>query len=195
MLEADGAIDPGTVGFVPPVTFDQVNAYYTEVGRWLGYASEAGHDPDFELPARTLPAKLPKWSPVEPCPRPHLAAMIATLDALRLHAEAAVHHLEKATPEADAPKLARLRGQFEGALSKANLVSGMYRPGASLALHEQVEEHAKGAIEGLYRAGQLISYLALLTEGGRSVSPARRRARPPFSVRPCPGSRGLTVGR
>ncbi|GBF04657.1 hypothetical protein DAERI_020254 [Deinococcus aerius] len=189
MLEADEAADPSTVGFVPPVTFDQVNAYYAEVGRWLGYASEAEHDPAFELPARTLPAKLPKWSPVEPCPRPHLDAMIAALDAMRLHAEAAMHNLEKTTPEADAPKLARLRGQFEGALSKANYASGMYRPGASLALHEQIEEHAKGAIEGLYRVGQLIGYPALLTEGGRSASP--RKGEAPLLHTALPGEPGF----
>ncbi|EYB66334.1 MULTISPECIES: hypothetical protein [Deinococcus] len=164
MLEADDAADPDTVGFVPPVTFDQVNAYYTEVGRWLGHASQAGHDPDFALPAGTLPARLPDWSPVEPCPRPHLDAMIAALDAMRVHAEAAMHALGKATPEADAARLTRLRGQFEGALSKANDVAGMYRPGASLVLHEQRADRGaretgqRGAVPG--RAAHQLSRAA-----------------------------------
>lgn len=191
MLAADETADPGTVGFVPPVTFDQVNAYYTEVQRWLGYASQAAHDPEFELPVGTLPARLPNWSPVEPCPRPHLDAMIAALDAMRVHAEAAMHALEKATPESDAAKLARLRGQFAEALSKAAYVSGMYRPGASLALHEQIEEQAKGAIEGLYRVGQLISYPALLVEGPRAASPKQARGKGPFLRTPLPGQTGF----
>ncbi|BDP43456.1 hypothetical protein DAETH_34250 (plasmid) [Deinococcus aetherius] len=191
MLEADEAADPGTAGFVPPVTFDQVQGYYTEVGRWLGYASQAEHDAGFDLPAGTLPARLPDWSPVEPCPRPHLDAMIAALDALRLHAEAAMHALEQGTPEADRSKLARLRGLFAEALSAANYVSGMYRPGASVALHEQIEEHAKRAIEGLYRVGQFISYPALLTEGGRAGAPRATGVKAPFHRTALPGEPGF----
>lgn len=191
MLAADEVADPGTVGFVPPVTFDQANGYFTEVPRWLGYASQAAHDPEFELPAGTLPAKLPDWSPVEPCPRPPLEAMIAALNAMRVHAEAAMHTLEQATPQGDAPKLARLRGQVAEATSKASYVSGMYRPGSSQALHEQIEEHAKGAIEGLYRVGQLISYPALLSEGPRAASPRRGQGRGPGLRTALPGESGF----
>ncbi|GAA5514370.1 hypothetical protein Dcar01_03125 [Deinococcus carri] len=193
MLEADEAADPATVGFVPPVTFDQVQGYYTGVQRWLGYASQAAHDPTFDLPPGTLPARLPDWSPVEPCPRPHLDAMIAALDAMRLHAEAAMHALEKATPEADAARLARLRGQFAEALSQASYVVGMYTPQASPALHEQIEEQAKRAIEGLYRVGQLISYPALLTEPGRtSGQSGQKSAQPgPLARTPLPGEPGF----
>lgn len=191
MLTSDETADPDTVGFVPPVTFDQVQGYYTGVQRWLGYASQAGHDPDFELPAGTLPARLPDWSPVEPCPRPHLDAMIAALDVMRLHAEAAMHALEQATPETDAARLARLKGQVAGALSRADYVSGMYAPGASLALHEQIEAHAKQAIEELYRVGQLISYPALLTGGDRAASPDGTQGKGPFPRTPLPGEPGF----
>ncbi|GAA5532669.1 hypothetical protein [Deinococcus aluminii] len=193
MLEADEAADPTTAGFVPPVTFDQVQGYYSGVQRWLGHASQAAHDPAFDLPPGTLPARLPEWSPVEPCPRPHLEAMMAALEAMRLHAEAAMHGLEQATPEADAPRLARLRGQVAEALSQAGYVSGMYTPGASLALHEQIEEQAKRATESLYRVGQLISYPALLTEPGRASTPPGRE--PPhqgtFARTPLPGEPGF----
>ncbi|MFC4425196.1 hypothetical protein [Deinococcus navajonensis] len=65
-----------------------------------------------------------------------------------------MHNLEQATPAADAPALARLRGQFAGALSTASYVAGMYRPNASLELHEQIEELVKVAIENLYRVEQ-----------------------------------------
>ncbi|EYB69814.1 hypothetical protein DEIPH_ctg001orf0025 [Deinococcus phoenicis] len=190
MLEADEAADPATAGFLPPVTFAQVQGYYTEVQRWLGHASQAAHDPEFELPPGTLPARLPEWSPVEPCPRPHLDAMIAALDALRLHAEAAMHQLERAAPEADAARLARLRGQFAEVLSQAAYVSGMYTPGASPALHEQIEDHAKRALEGLYRVGQLISYPALLTDAGRGAArgePGQNR----LPRTPLPGEKGF----
>lgn len=188
MLEADELADPDTVGFVPPVTFDQVQAYYTEVQLWLGYASQAGHDPEFDLPPGKLPARLPEWSPVEPCPRPHLDAMIAALHTLRGHAEVAMHNLEQTTPEADKPRLARLQGQFAQAMAKANYTANMYVPDASLALHEQIEEHAKRAIEDLYRVGQLISYPALLVEGGRAAtSPGKTK----LKRTPLPGEPGF----
>ncbi|MFC4425197.1 hypothetical protein [Deinococcus navajonensis] len=62
MLEADEAANPGTAGFVPPVAFDQVQGYDEQVQRWLGFASQAADDPEFDVPASTLPATLPRWS-------------------------------------------------------------------------------------------------------------------------------------
>ncbi|GGK92160.1 hypothetical protein [Deinococcus radiotolerans] len=161
MLRADEQADPATVGFVPPVTFSQVQAYYQDVQRWLAHATRAAHDPQFQ-PAAPLPAPLPDWSPVEPCPRPHLDAMIAALSAMRLHAESVMNALEKSTPEAHRSRLAGVRGLFAEAVSRAEYAERMYTPGASQALHEQVEEHAKKAVEGLYHAGQVLSYPALI---------------------------------
>lgn len=184
MLEADEQADPGTVGFVPPVTFQQVQSYYAEVQRWLAHASRAEHDPDFRLPRGSLPARLPDWSPVEPCPRPHLDALVAALRAMQLHLESAMHALEQHTPEADAPRLARLRGLFAEALAGASYALGMYAPQASAALHEQVEALAKRAVENIYRVGQLVSDPALLDAepAAREAPPAPRRAALPGEV-------------
>ncbi|MVN88905.1 hypothetical protein GO986_19365 [Deinococcus sp. HMF7620] len=190
MLAADEAADPDTVGFVPPVTYDQVEAYYQQVQRWLGYASQAEHDPEFDLPPGTLPAALPAWSPVEPCPQPHLSAMMAALEALRLHAEAAMHNLEQATPAADQAKVAKLRGQFAAAMSGAQYAASMYRPGVSTEVHEQIETKAKAAIEALYRVGQLISYPALLEERVPESAQPSRDGRP-FHRTPLPGEPGF----
>lgn len=185
LLQADETADPGTVGFVPPVTFDQAEAYYRDVQRWLAHATRAAHDPHFTLPPGTLPAKLPAWSPVEPCPRPHLDAMLAALNAMRLHVEAALHHVEQATPEADARRLARLSGEVQEALVKARYAADMFVPGASDTLHEQIETHAKQAIEALYRAGQLLGDPQLL-DPPRSAAKAQR----PPGV-PLPGQLGF----
>ena len=188
MLHADEVADPDTAGFVPPVTFGQVDAYYREVQTWMAHATRAAHDPDFTLPTGALPATLPEWSPVEPCPRPHLDAMIAALQAMQLHLEAAMQALEAHTPETDAKNLARLRGLFAQAISGAKYARDMYTPGASAALHEQIEERAKKAVEDIYRVGQLVSYPALLRE-----PPARSVGRPP-AARPqvaLPGEPGF----
>lgn len=162
MLEADEIADPDSVGFVPPVTFEQVQGYYVDVQRWLAHATRAAHDPTFDLPDNTLPASLPDWSPVEPCPRPHLDAIIAALKAMELHAGAAMNALETNTPEADKGKLGKLRGLFAQAVTQGNYVVGMYAPGASQTLHEEIEERAKKAIEDIYLIGQYLSYPDLL---------------------------------
>ncbi|WP_394650185.1 hypothetical protein [uncultured Deinococcus sp.] len=170
MLEADEADDPATAGFVPPVTYDQVQAYYTGAQRWLAHASRAGHDPSFTVP-ETLPAPLPAWSPVEPCPRAHLGAMLAALRALGLHAEAAMNELEGAAPAADQARLSRLRWQYAQAAASARYALDMYRPDAGATLHEGIETRAKAALEDFYRVGQLLSYPALL---GRAPEAPRR---------------------
>lgn len=189
MLEADEVADPDTAGFVPPVTFSQVQAYYQDVQRWMAHASRAQHDPGFDLPPGSLPAGLPAWSPVEPCPRPHLDAMIAALKAMQLHLEAAMHALETSTPEADAPKLGRLRGLYAEAVSSASYALNMYAPNASLQLHEQVEERAKAAVEQLYRVGQFVSFPALMVVPATppDIRPARL---PPTPPRPTPARPG-----
>ncbi|WP_235693027.1 hypothetical protein [Deinococcus aquaedulcis] len=70
MLAADETADPGTVGFVPPVTFDQVEAYYQQVQRWLGHASQATHDPDFDCPRAPCPLPCRPGRPWSPVPGP-----------------------------------------------------------------------------------------------------------------------------
>lgn len=178
MLEADEVADPASAGFVPPVTFDQVAAYYGQVQQWLAHASRAAHDPAFDLPRGTLPARLPDWSPVEPCPRPHLDALIAALRNMQLHLEAAMLGLEQATGPADAPRLAQLRGMVAETVMAATYATNMYAPNASQALHEQVEERAKRAVEQLYEAGQYVSCPALLTASSRAGSAGAGRPVP-----------------
>lgn len=159
MLEAGAVADPPTMGFVPPVTFGQVKAYRTEVQRRLGYAGQAAHDPGIDLPAGTLPGRRPGWSPVEPCPRARRHTLARRSGRTHLGTRCARGR----------PRLTTLQGQLAQALSRANYTASMYRPGAPLALHKQVEERAKAAIE------DLLSYPALLDKekGGQNTS-ARR---------------------
>lgn len=174
MLDADYAHQPATAYFVPRVTFDQVQAYYGQVEGWLARARQAAHDPGYRVDV-ALPASLPSWSPVEPCPRAHLEGMMAAVEAMRLHAEAALHAFENAgTPPERQGDLGRLRALAAQAASKADYVRGLYAPNASQALHERVEEHAKTAVELYYRLGQLLSMPSLLwhspTVPGREAS-------------------------
>lgn len=191
MLEADEVADPDTAGFVPPVTFNQVQGYYQQVQQWLAYASRAGHDAAFGLPYGTLPARLPDWSPVEPCPRPHIDAMMAALKAMLLHAEAAMNALETRTPASDLARLGQVRGLYAQVKSRAEYAAGMYSPGASQALHEQVEEVAKKALEELYLVGQYLSYPALMTALPIAAQPITTPPTPATQLHPWRGQTPL----
>lgn len=191
MLEADEVADPDSVGFVPPVTFEQVQGYYVDVQRWLAHATRAAHDPAFELPDGSLPAKLPDWSPVEPCPRPHLDAIIAALKAMELHAEAAMNALEKSTPAGDSEKLNRLRGLFAEAVTQGRYVVSLYTPGASQNLHEQIEERAKKATEDIYLVGQYLSYPDLLLAQPKKPASGQPGRFSGYSETPLPGQPGF----
>ena len=170
MLDADYAEQPATAYFVPRVTFDQVQAYYGQVEGWLGRARAAEGNPQYGVDV-SLPASLPSWSPVEPCPRPHLGGMLAALKAMRLHATAALHVFEgEGTPKERQADLARLRQLFGEAEAKTEYAERLYAPNATAELHERVEEHAKNAVELYYRLGQLLSMPSLL---GRNVEIGR----------------------
>lgn len=72
-MDADYAAVPRTVGYLPPVTAEQAARFLGEVE----YSSAAAHrgpaDPGFDITAdQAVPARLPAWAEVEPCPVPHL---------------------------------------------------------------------------------------------------------------------------
>lgn len=69
-LDADYRDNPATVGFVPPITADQVLRFYTPVEGWLTRAQQAHADPNFRLDV-AVPADVPAWSEVEPFPNSH----------------------------------------------------------------------------------------------------------------------------
>lgn len=60
-LEADYQGDPHTKGFVPPITADQILAFYTPVEGWLNRAQQAHLNPDYKLDM-PVPSQLPAWS-------------------------------------------------------------------------------------------------------------------------------------
>src|SRR5690242_10675980 len=77
LLDADYSSDPGTVGFVPEVTFTQAEAWLSAVEGWVSLARQARSNPDFDLTEEhALPAELPEWPDVHPCPAEHLLALL-----------------------------------------------------------------------------------------------------------------------
>jgi hypothetical protein len=155
-LDADYKNSPATVGFVPPITADQILRFYTPVEGWLTRAQQASANPNFVLDLG-VPSDLPAWSEVEPCPNSHLSGMLAAMRAVRDHAQLALTEIEQArelTPEREAQR-DRIREVFAIAQSKARYAEEMHRAEPTRDVHERVEEHVKTAIEGFYTFGQL----------------------------------------
>ncbi len=190
-LDADYRDQPATVGFVPPITADQVLRFYTPVEGWLTRAQQAHADPNYILDV-TVPADLPPWSEVEPCPNSHLHGMIEATRAIREHAQSAMNVLENAkelTPEQEKQR-GYIRGTFAAALAKARYADDMHGQNPSRDVHERMEEHLKVAIEQLFRVGQLAALPQRASQ--TTVPPAVPLSQPAAPPRlPQPGEAGF----
>lgn len=164
-LQADYAMDPSTVGYLPPVTARQVQIYFTEVEMWLRRASRAEADPGYRIDV-PLPYPLPAWAQVEPCPMAHLHAMFGACEEMVSHAEAAVSDLHALRGEHHPDDLGRIQAELAEAKSgqsyAAALQANLHAGDASQGLHERIERSIKGAVERAYLVGQLAAMPALV---------------------------------
>lgn len=120
-----------------------------------------------------------------PCPREHVTAMLDAGAALRGRAEAAMTDFRKAMPNdtgRDAVRLAGLAADAQAALAYAG---GMLSPDASQPVHAALEQSVRGAVESLYRLGQLMASPTLLDRPAPAAwmpaggDPARRPSSEP----------------
>ncbi len=164
MIDADYAAGPNTVGYLPPVTAEQVGRLLGQVESWLSRSRQAATNPDYRLADELLlPADLPDWVRVEPCPPTHLAAMTAAGRAIREHAQLAVFDLEKGgVPEERTGEFRRLRQLAAEADTAFQFADRMWQPAAGAAVHEAVEEALHRALEATYHLGQLAAMPGLI---------------------------------
>lgn len=185
-IQADYAADRSTIGFVPRVTAEQVAAFYHQVEPWVSRANQAASNPAFE-PDVHLPAELPDWVEVEPCPRAHLAAMMAAVRSIRGRAEIAVGSFEAGeVPDAHRRRFGQVRQRIADADTAADYAQQLWARDTSQELHEQIELHVKKAVEGFYLAGQMLAMPELVPAPHR-----RARSAPPIRPLPGPGSAGF----
>ena len=174
LLDADYAADAGTVGYVPPVTFDQAWTWFSTAESWLGQARQARSNPDHDLRNQLhLPAGPPAWAEVEPCPPAHLHAMMAAVPAVRAHADLAVYDLERcSTDDRRRRGVNRLRqlGAEAGAAADYAIALRSSTPGQRL--HERIEGHLKRALTIWFHIGQLAAMPGLI-EGRRLMGGAQ----------------------
>lgn len=174
LIDADYKADPRTVGYLPRVTYEQAARFLGEVEQWSGLARRAAVDPTFDVSTQTvLPAPLPRWVEVEPCPEPHVRAMIAAAHAMRDRVEAAKAdfgncHLPK-DREAAASKIAGLVADADAAVSHGE---AMWSPKAPQQVHERAERSLKRGLEAYFLVGQLLAMPDLLDRPQVSVASA-----------------------
>lgn len=163
-LEADYRSNPATTGYVPPVTAQQVLAFYREVEGWVGRAQRAQSDPASRLDV-AVPVMLPPWVVVEPCPPAHLDGMRAAARSIREHAEAAMAAFqEERLPDQRHAAVQSLRGLLAEATTQAEYADRLWTQHASQDLHEQIERSMRAAIERYYRLGQLLAMPDLIDQ-------------------------------
>jgi hypothetical protein len=174
-LDADYTANPRTVGFVPAVTFNQVSAWLSAVEQWISRGRQAQVNPDYDIAAElALPAGLPPWAEVEPCPPEHLAALLAAIPPVRQHVDVALFALERAgVPAEHRPAVNRLKQLAAEAAAAADYAVGLRTVRHNTALHELVENNLKQALELWFHVGQLAAMPRLLA-GYRPLRPASR---------------------
>ena len=170
ILDADYAAEPVTVGYVPPVTADQVLRFFSQVEGWMNRAQQAHANPDYVLDVQ-VPAELPSWSRVRPCPTSHMQGIMHAMRAVADHASAAMGFLPERAPGGpeQQAQLNLVRQLYAAAQSKARYATELHGVNPSRDLYERVDPHVRGAIELFYRVGQLIADPALAT--GAAAAP------------------------
>jgi hypothetical protein len=178
LLDADYRVNPATVGFVPPVTAQQALAFYAPVEGWLSRANQASSNPAYRLDVQ-VPAELPEWVEVEPCPREHLQAMLSACRRLRRHTEVAFGELERSAGAERSAELGRFRQRLAVVTTAADYADRLYQPDAAQEQHERAEDSVHRAIEAAYQLGQLLAMPELLARPDGTTQPAGSHGRLP----------------
>lgn len=174
-LNADYQANPGTVGFVPPVTFDQTARWLGAVEGWVSRARQARVNPDYDISRElALPAGLPPWAEVKPCPPEHLSALLAAIPPVREHVDVALFALERAgVPPHYRPAFNQLKQLAAEASAATDYAIGLRTQRHNPTLHELIENNLRQALELWFHAGQLAAMPRLL-ENYRALRPAAR---------------------
>ncbi len=187
LLDAEYGADPGTVGFVPAVTFTQAEAWLSAVEGWVSLARQARSNPDFDLSEEhALPAELPEWPDVHPCPSEHLYALLTVVPALREDVDVTLFGLEQAgPPQARRVTFNRLKQLAAEAASAADYALALRTHQHHAGLQTLVEDKLRLALELWFQAGQLAAMPRLLTGSRLPEPPAVQRI--PAPVERLPG--------
>jgi hypothetical protein len=156
-VEAGSVAEGEAHGYLPAVTAQQVAAFYDQVESWVSRANQAASNPSYKADVH-LPAMLPHWEQVDPCPRAHVRAMIWAVDAVRGRAEVA-----KAAVGGDAAPTEWRRAQdavgqcLAAANSAADYAHLLWDRDPPETLLAEIQRNAKNALDGYYALGQMLA--------------------------------------
>lgn len=189
IIEAGSIAEPEAQGYLRPVTAHQVAAFYDQVEGWVSRANQAANNPTYKADVH-LPAVLPNWVEVDPCPRAHLRAMMSALDAIRGRAEVA----NAAFGAEDAPaEWRQAQGAVRQCLANANSAADyahqLWDRDPPENLHAEIQRNAKKALDGYYALGQMLAMPDLAERYQMDVPQAAASARVPRL--PGPGEPGF----
>lgn len=170
-VEAEG-LAPDAGGFLPRVTADQALRFLREVPRWSARARRAATDPGFDVAREVaLPAPLPQWVVVEPCPRSHLQAMGSAGATMLERVEAALADLNRLSPTKQHPDSARLHGHAADVRTRLDYADAMLAGGSkATAVHEGAEWALREAITTAFYLGQVVARPRLAKIAAASVA-------------------------
>lgn len=164
LLEAEARAGTNRAGYLPAVSAEQALRLFRAVEPWLARVARAVDDPAYRVDLEVrLPAGLPPWVEVEPCPSTHLEAMLAATRQLRALVHANLGSLR------DLPVTSRQQAAYkqlaavaDSAEAAADYAERLLHPGASAQVHADIEARLKFALERQYHVGQLCALPALL---------------------------------
>ncbi len=166
-------------------------AFFQPVEGWLGRSRRAASDPHYRVDV-PLPAPVPAWSEVEPCPNTHLHGMLHAMRTIRSHAQSAVDFLGEDPPQdaKAAKQYHAIRGIYASACAKAQYSEDMHGANPTQEVHEMVEPTIKEAIEAFHRVGQFAA-MPNLADAPDPVTRPPVAATPPRLTKP--GEPGFDV--
>lgn len=157
MLDADAELDPSTAHYVPVVTAAQVMAFYDPVQSWMAMARAAKANPSYRSPVE-LPAVLPEWVEVEPCPQAHLVAMRSALNRLADYTQGIMSGFDPGPGLGYVSDLvAQASAEASSAGDYANGLWGATSGPPPARMHEAIEANLKTAAETHFYLGQVLA--------------------------------------
>lgn len=173
MLDADAALDPSTAHYLPPVTAEQVTEFYEPVQGWMGRAKAAKASSAYRFDV-VVPAVLPDWVEVEPCPPAHLLALRQAVARLKEFTEGLLPGFDPGPQQAHAKAIvAEGMAEAGSAADYADAMWGATDGPPPAKMHEAIEAHLKHAAESYFYLGQVIAMPSL------ADAPRRRKETPP----------------
>jgi hypothetical protein len=180
LLASDSREDPSTAGFLPPETYAQVWAFFSEVQPWLGRARRAAASESVWVGDEVqLPASLPDLARPRSAPRKYLKGMLTAGDALDQLLEQALGAVRSAgdPPTRWAEAAERIKELAAQARSELHYAQALWHPDGTQELDNVIFGHLYPALVLEHTIGQYLALPELVGSYRTGTATATRRSR------------------